>query len=102
MKRKSGVTKRTWDKNAKRFAAQATEAWSDLNAFVESRCKLKGTKWREIWCDKFRDELCEIVDKYVNLNCDIHAWCRKNGVDPVDFMCDVNNLGYDIVAKEND
>ena len=34
--KKNGVTKRTWDKNAKRFAMERTASWRDLNAFVKS------------------------------------------------------------------
>jgi len=84
---KTGVTKRTWNKKAKEFAKKSISAWNDLNTFVNSKCKLEEV-------EKFRDELCELVDKYVELNCDIHIWCRKNGVDTSDFMCDVSNFGF--------
>ena len=88
MKRMSGVTKRTWNKNATKFAAEYSASWKDLNAFVESNCAKKSTIGRE----SFRDNLCEVVDRYVNLNCDILMWCHKNGVDPRDFVCDVMNM----------
>ena len=88
--KKTGVTKRTWDKNARRFAMVSTSAWRDLNAFVNSHCKRKSEKVKE----KFRDELCEVVDRYVNFNCEILTWCHKNGVNPQDFVCDVENLGF--------
>lgn len=88
MKRKTGVTKRTWSKNATKFAASYSSAWKDLNAFVDSHCKRRSEKVKEA----FRDELCEIVDRYVNLNCEILLWCHKNGVEPQDFVCDVMNM----------
>jgi hypothetical protein len=93
MKNTKGVTKRTWNKKAKEFAKKSTSAWKDLNTFVQSKCKPEEA-------EKFRDELCDLVDKYVELNCDIHIWCRKNGVDTSDFMCDVNNLGYDGITED--
>ena len=91
--KKNCVTKRTWDKNAKKFAKESAAAWRDLNKFVESRCMMK--EGRELWCELFRNELCEIVDRYVELNCAIYTWCHKNGVDVSDFMCDVDNFGLE-------
>lgn len=89
MKRKSGVTKRTWSKNATKFAASYSSAWKDLNAFVNSHCKRKSANEKEM----FTDALYEIVDRYVNLNCEILTWCHKNGVNPEKFICDVINNG---------
>ena len=88
MKRKSGVTKRTWNKNATKFAASASSAWKDLNAFVESNCAKKSR-------ESFLDKMCEVVDKYVHLNWEILMWCHKNGVDPQDFVCDVMNISME-------
>ena len=89
MKRKSGVTKKTWSKNATKFATSCSSAWKDLNACVNSHCKRKSANEKEM----FMDALCEIVDRYVNLNCEILRWCHKNGVNPNDFFCDVINHG---------
>lgn len=86
--KKPGVTKRTWNKNAKKFATESTAAWRDLNAFVKSHCK-GSEKKREA----FLDELSKIVDRYIEFNCAILTWCHKNGVNPQDFVCDVVNLG---------
>ena len=64
--KKNGVTKRTWDKNARKFATESTAAWRDLNAFVKSHCK-GGEKKREA----FLNALCPVIDKYINFNCAI-------------------------------
>ena len=93
--KKNGVTKRTWDRNARKFADVAGSAWRDLNAFVESNCKRRSEKEREAFCDN----LCEIVDMYVEFNCAILTWCHKNGVDPRDFVCDVENLGFQTLKE---
>ena len=90
--KKTGVTKRTYDKNVRRFAKDCVDAWSDLNSFVESRCRTSKAR------DDFRDRLCEIVDKYIDINYEMHTWCHRNGVDARDFVCDVVNLG--ITDKE--
>ena len=88
--KKTGVTKRTWDKNAKRFAMESTAAWRDLNAFVKSHCK--GSEKKRA---SYLDELSVIVDKYIEFNCAILTWCNKNGVDPRDFVCDVENIAFE-------
>lgn len=88
--KKNGVTKRTWDKNARRFAMESASAWRDLSAFVKSHCR-GGDKKREAFCD----EMCGIVDRYIEFNCAILMWCHKNGVNPQDFVCDVENLGFE-------
>lgn len=85
--KKNRVTKRTLDKNARKFSDLSNAAWNDLCAFANSHCR--GEKKREA----FLEELCVIVDKYIDLNCKIIMWCHKNGVDPMDFMCDVVNMG---------
>ena len=87
MQGKIGVTKRTRDRNVTKFAAAYLSAWKDLNAFVESNCAKKSQIGRET----FRDKLCDVVDRYINLNYEIITWCHKNGVDPQDFVCDVMN-----------
>lgn len=90
MKTKNGVTKRTWDKNARRFAGESTSAWHDLEGFVKAHCK-RSEKARQA----MMDELCPIVDRYIDINCRIRDWCHKNGVELDPFMCDVANLGFD-------
>ena len=91
MKKKNGVTKRTWDKKVRVFARESTSAWRDLEAFVKAHCGKKTEKARMA----MMDELCPIVDKYVDINCKIRDWCHKNGVDIGEFICDVDNLGFD-------
>lgn len=88
--KKNGVTRKTWDKNVRRFAMESTSAWRDLEAFAKSHCK-RSEKARQA----FLDELCPLVDKYVDINCKIRDWCHKNGVDIGEFICDVDNLGFD-------
>lgn len=90
MKRDTCVTKRTLKRNARRFARDSTSAWHGLNAFVNEFCGLNRKTYRE----KFMDKLCEVVDEYVTLNCAILMWCHKNGVDPCDFVCEVENMGF--------
>lgn len=84
--KKNGVTKRTWDKNVKTFAALGMVLWDDMNKFVSSHCKSSAAK------EKFLGELTKVVDGWVNYNCEILTWCHKNGVDAVDFAIDVQNL----------
>ena len=88
--KKNGVTKKTWDKNARKFARESSSAWFDLEGFVKKHCK-RSEKARQTMLD----ELCPIVDKYVDINCKIRDWCFKNGVDIGEFICDVDNLGFD-------
>ena len=87
-KKKSGVTKRTWDKNVRKFATASASAWRELNAFVDSHCKRRPKKVKET----FMDELCAVVDKYIMLNAELHDWCHKHKVDLEAFVCDVINL----------
>ncbi len=95
--KKAGVTGRTYSRNVKKFAVAANSAWRDLNAFVDSHCRLKSQKAR----DAFRDELCEVVDKYIEFNCAIASWCQRNGVDLCGFVCDVENCGVEDFKKES-
>lgn len=94
--KKTGVTKQTYSRNAKKFAAISNSAWHDLNAFVDSHCRPKNQKAR----GAFLDDLCKVVDKYIELNCAIILWCQKNDVDLQDFMCDVENCGFEDFKKE--
>jgi hypothetical protein len=93
--KKNGVTKRTRDRNVRRFAKEGASAWKSLYDFVDVHCKRKSAKEREA----FMDGLCDVVDKYVELNCAVLTWCHKNGVDPFDFIsdvfgCDVDNVSF--------
>ena len=88
------VTKKTIARNIQKFSDMSLESWNAFNKFVDSHWRSK--KKREV----VLDELCEIVDKYVELNCRILMWCQKNGVDPVQFMCDVENYGFNEISGE--
>ena len=86
--KKQGVTKRTRDRNVRRFSDKSVHAWKCLNKFADDHYKKKCER------ERFVDELCEVVDRYINLNCEILLWCNKNGVDPCDFVCDVENNSF--------
>lgn len=94
--KKTGVTKQTYSRNVKKFAAISRDAWRGLNAFVDSHCKSKKPNARI----EFLDDLCVAADKYVELNCAIMHWCQKNGVDLQDFLCDVENFRFEDFKKE--
>ena len=87
MPTKKTITKRTYDRNVRKFAKAADEAWCRLSAFVEKHGP-PGSK------DEFQDELCSLVDGYIDLNCDILLWCHRNGVSAPDFVCDVENRSF--------
>lgn len=94
MKRKTkGVTRRTYRANVIRFSDLSISAWKGLNAFVKSNCKVGKRRQEE-----FMDALCDVVDRYVDLNCRILTWCHMCGIDPQIFVCDVMNRG--LVAEE--
>ena len=81
------VSKRTVASKCHKFAAEAAKCYDHLVKFVENNTK--GESDEHIMA--FRDELCEIVDNYIMLNCNIDDWCHKNNVDLADFVCDVLN-----------
>ena len=87
--KKSTVTKRTWNKNVNKFANEFRELWKDIDMFVASNTKGKTTEKR----DEFRDRLCDLIDKYINVNCKIKDWCFKNKVNHEDFVYDVISSG---------
>lgn len=89
MKKKNGVTKKTLEKNVRKFARESSSAWFDLEGFVKKHCK-RSEKARQA----MMDELCPIVDRYININCHIRDWCHKNGVELDQFICDVVNMGF--------
>ena len=87
--KKNTVTKRTWNKNVNKFANAFRECWKDLDMFVATNTKGKASKKR----DEFRDRLCDLIDKYIILNCNVQDWCFKNKVNQDDFISDVINSG---------
>ena len=93
--KKSTVTKRTWNKNVNKFANAFRECWKDLEMFVETNTKGKTSKKQ----DEFRESLCDLVDKYIILNCDIQDWCFKNKASQDDFVSDVINSGNITVSE---
>lgn len=92
--KKNVITKRTRTRNVMRFANEIVSAWKSLNNFVDDHCKRKSANVREA----FMDRLCEVTDKYVELNCAILTWCHKNGVDACDFICEVENVSFEKVS----
>ena len=89
--KKNVITKRTRTRNVMRFANEFVSAWKSLNNFCDSHCKRKSANVREA----FIDRLCEVTDKYVELNCAILTWCHKNRVDACDFMYEVENVSFE-------
>ena len=83
-KNPAGVTERTRAARVRKFAVGAADAWRGLNAFVRKRCSHEPEQAMEAF-----DDLCNVVDRYVHLNCEILRWCHRNGVDPGDFVCEV-------------
>lgn len=86
-KKKHGVTQRTRKRNVRAFAVKGRALFDDMIKFVDAHCKSKSSAAK----DKCLDEMCEIVDKWVSWNCGIIDWCRRNGVDSPEFLCDVMN-----------
>lgn len=87
-RRKNGVTKRTYDRNVKRFAKKCSMAWNGFERFVRNNCKDPEK------IEKFSDEMSKVVDSFINANCEIYAWCNSRGVDVGDFICDVDNTNF--------
>ena len=83
-KKPTGVTERTRSARVRKFAVGAAYAWRSLNAFVQKHCSHAPEQAREAF-----DDLCDVVDRYVHLNCEVLTWCHRNGVDPRDFVCEV-------------
>lgn len=83
-KTKRAVTKRTYDRNVRKYAKAAGEAFSSLIAFADKYGPASGR-------DEYLDELRCLIDTYGRLNCDILEWCYRSGVDAERFACDVNN-----------
>ena len=80
------VTKKTYNKNVRKYAKGYASAFDDLTKFVNDHCK-GGAKKR----DEALDIVCSVVDRYINLNIGMREWCEKNGVGIADFACDVMN-----------
>ena len=89
MKKKNGVakgkvSKRTYNGRVKKYARGFNAAFHDLVRFVETNCK--GGKKKS---DANLDIICEIVDRYINMNTEVQAWAYKNGIDHGEFTCDI-------------
>ena len=80
------VTRRTRNRAVRKFARECASAWESLESFVKAHCK-RSEKARQA----MMDELCPIVDQYININCRMRDWCYKNGVELDTFVCDVCN-----------
>lgn len=83
-KTKQVVTKRTYDRNVRKYAKASGEALRSLMAFADKYRPASGG-------DKYLDELSSLVDMYGRLNCEVLEWCYRSGVDVDRFSCDVNN-----------
>ena len=88
------VSKATYKRNVKKFSGKAVSLFDTLQNFVDKN--FKGKKKRE----KMLDEVCGIIDNYIHLNLEIYHWCNTNKVDADDFFCDVNNTGFNDLAKK--
>ena len=86
IKAKIGASKHTFNKKVCHYADIASEAWNDLNVFVDTYCKHSGE-----YRDAFIQDLCLLVDKYAKFNSDAYGWCQNHGIDPSEFFCEVNN-----------
>ncbi len=84
------MTRRTYNAYVNRYAKSFLEAFCDLKRFVETNCK-GGSRKR----DAMLDAISEIVDRYINLNVEVQAWCNKNGVNHGDCVCDIENKGFE-------
>lgn len=62
-KKGKGVSNRTYDKKVSKFAEDFNKAFHDLQDFVSTNCR-GNVKKR----DKSLDAICEIVDRYIELN----------------------------------
>ena len=87
-KKGKGVSKRTYDSKVSKYASAYNKAFDDLQDFVSTNCKGNAKKR-----DKSLDAICEIVDRYINLNVEAQAWCYKRGVNHGEFVCDIMNKG---------
>lgn len=75
------VTKKQCDKKVQEAINKAKKNFKKLKAFAK-RNKIS---------DKELDKLCDIIDSYSILNCDLLDWSIKNGVDYSDMACGVLN-----------
>ena len=84
------VAKSTYNSKVRKYASAFNKAFHDLIGFVETNCKGGEAKHMESL-----DAICEIVDRYINLNCEVQAWAHKAGVDHADFVCDIENKSFE-------
>lgn len=87
---KKTVAKSTYNSKVRKYASAFNKAFHDLTQFVEANCK-GNVKKR----DAALDILSEIVDRYINLNTEVQAWCYKRGVNHEDFVCDIENKSFE-------
>lgn len=90
MTTKKTITKRTYDRNVRKYAKAAGEAFRSLLAFADKYGPPSGGA-------KFMDELSRVVDTYSRINWDILEWCHRSGVNVGDFASDINNYKYRMV-----
>ena len=90
MPTKKTVTRRTYDRNVRKYAKAAGEAFRSLLAFADKYGPTSGGA-------RFMDELCSVVDTYSRINWDILEWCHRSGVDAGDFASDINSYKYRMV-----
>lgn len=85
-KKGKGVSKRAYDRKVSKFVKDFNKAFHDLQDFVSTNCKGNAKKR-----DKSLDAICEIVDRYIELNDKVRVWCFKSGVDHSKFLCEIMN-----------
>ena len=83
-KTKYAVTKRTYDKNVRKHAKAADDAFRSLMAFVDKYGPACGKA-------KCIEELSKVVDTYIDHSYAMFEWCHRSGVKVEDFMTDVVN-----------
>ena len=88
--KKNSVARNTYNTKVRKYASAFNKAFHDLTQFVETNCK-GNLKKR----DAALDSLTEIVDRYINLNAEVQAWCYKRGVNHGEFVCDIQNKSFE-------
>ena len=91
-KKGKGVSKRTYNSKVSKYAKDFNKAFDDLQDFVSTNCKGNAKKR-----DKSLDAICEIIDRYIGLNDAVRVWCSKSGVDHSEFLCEIENKGFEML-----
>jgi hypothetical protein len=90
--KKNGVAKNTYNAKVEKFATEFDKALDDLFQFVESHCRGDlGDKSAAL------ESLTEIVDRYINLNAEVQAWCYKRRVNHRKFVNDITKKGLEFL-----